>query len=84
MQQSRLTPEQRDDSRFAFRVYMVPKTANHAQGADLAVELIPPESDIAKNFQLVLKEVEKRKYLPSQIVEIIGGEGWTRIPQVIR
>ena len=56
--EERLTPEQRNDSRFAFRVYMVPKTVNHAQGADLAVELIQPGSDIAERIQTVLKEVD--------------------------
>jgi hypothetical protein len=65
-----LTPEQQVDPRFAFRVYMLHKTANRAQSADLAVELVPPGSDIEEKFNLVLKEVEKRKYLPKEIVSI--------------
>jgi hypothetical protein len=73
-----LTPEQQADPRFAFRVFMVHKTANRAPGADLAVELVPPGSDIAEKFNLALKEVEKRKYLPSEIVAIIKAEGWDR------
>jgi hypothetical protein len=73
-----LTPEQQADPRFAFRVFMVHKTANRAPGADLAVELVPPGSDIAEKFNLVLKEVEKRKYLPGEIVAIMNGEGWDR------
>jgi hypothetical protein len=73
-----LTPEQQVDPRFAFRVYMLHKTANRAQSADLAVELVPPGSDIEEKFNLVLKEVEKRKYLPKEIVSIIQGEGWDR------
>lgn len=47
-----LTPEQQADPRFAFRVFMVHKTANRAPGADLAVELVPPGSDIAEKFNL--------------------------------
>lgn len=74
--QRELTPEQWADQRFAFRVYMFHKTVNRAQNADLAVELVPPDSDIAEKFNLVLKEVEKRKYLPSEIVSIIQAEGW--------
>jgi len=73
-----LTPEQQADPQFAFRVFMLHKTANRASGADLAVELVPPGSDIAEKFNMVLKEVEKRKYLPSEIVVIIRGEGYDR------
>ena len=73
-----LTPEQQADPRFAFRVFMVHKTANRAPGADLAVELVSPGSDIAEKFNLALKEVEKRKYLPSEIVRMIATEGWDR------
>jgi hypothetical protein len=73
-----LTPEQQADPQFAFRVFMVHKTANRAPGADLAVELVPPGSDIAEKFNLALKEVEKRKYLPSEIVTTMAAEGWGR------
>ncbi|MGH7099487.1 MAG: DUF3644 domain-containing protein [Stellaceae bacterium] len=73
-----LTPEQQADPRFAFRVFMVHKTANRASGADLAVELVPPGSEIAQKFNLTLKEVERRKYLPSEIVATMKAEGWDR------
>lgn len=73
-----LTREEQDDPRFALRYFMVHKTANRAPGADLAVEIVQPGSDIADKFNLALKEVEKRKYLPSEIVEIIRAEGWDR------
>ncbi|MGO4728185.1 MULTISPECIES: DUF3644 domain-containing protein [unclassified Inquilinus] len=73
-----LTPEQQADPRFAFRVFMVHRTANRARSADLAVELVPPGSDIADKFNLALKEVEKRKYLPSEIVRTMRAEGWDR------
>ena len=73
-----LTPEQQADPRFAFRVFMVHRAANRAPGADLAVELVPPGSDLAEKFNMALKEVEKRKYLPKEIVRIIRGEGWNR------
>jgi hypothetical protein len=76
--ENQLTPEQRADPRFAFRVFMVHKAANRAPGADLAVELIPPGSEIADKFNLALKEVEKRKYLPSEIVTTMEAEGWDR------
>lgn len=77
--EQRLTSEQQADPRFAFRVFMVGRTANRAPGADLAVEIIPPGSEEAAEVnRLLLKEVEKKKYLPSEIVSAIKGEGWDK------
>jgi hypothetical protein len=57
---------------------MVHKTANRVGGSDLAVELVAPGSDVAQKFNLALKEVEKPKHLPNEIVRKIRSEGWTR------
>jgi hypothetical protein len=73
-----LTPEQQSDPRYAFRVFMVQKTANRAPNADLAVEIVPPGSELAQKFNIALKEVEKKKYLPSEIVKLMKVEGWDR------
>lgn len=74
--ENKLTPEQQADPRYAFRVFMVHKTANRAPGADLAVEIIPLGSEVAEKFSLALKEVEKKKYLPTEIVAQMKAEGW--------
>jgi len=76
--EGRLTPEQQADPRYAFRVFMVGRTANRAPSADLAVEIVPPGSEVAEKFNIALKEVEKKKYLPSEIVSLMKGEGWDR------
>lgn len=76
--EKQLTPEQQADPRFAFRVFMVHRTANRAPGADLAVEIVSPGSDIAEKFALALKEVEKPKYLPKEIVGVLQKEGFKR------
>lgn len=73
-----LTPEQQADPRYAFRVFMVGRTANRAPNADLAVEIVPPGSEVAEKFNIALKEVEKKKYLPSEIVNAMKAEGWNR------
>lgn len=73
-----LTPEQQADPRFAFRVFMIHKTANRAPNADLAVEIVPPGSEVAEKFRIALKEVEKKKYLPGEIVNIMKSEGWDK------
>jgi Protein of unknown function (DUF3644) len=80
--ENKLTPEQQADPRFAFRVFMVHKTANRAPGADLAVELVPPGSDVAEKFNFALKEVEKRKFLPTEVVATIQAEGFDRFTMV--
>lgn len=76
--EERLTAEQQADPRYAFRVFMVGRTANRAPSADLAVEIVPPGSEVAEKFNIALKEVEKKKYLPSEIVATIKAEGWNR------
>lgn len=76
--EGRLTPEQQVDPRYAFRVFMVGRTANRAPNADLAVEVVPPGSDVAEKFNIALKEVEKKKYLPSEIVNQMKAQDWDR------
>ena len=76
--EQKLTPEQQDDPRFAYRVFMIRKAANRAPGADLAVELVPPGSDVEEKFSMALKEVEKRKYLPTEVVAKVQAEGFDR------
>lgn len=73
--ENKLTAEQKDDPKFAYRVYMFRKTANRNPSADFAVELIEPDSEVGERFGMALKEVEKRKYLPSQIVNILQSDG---------
>lgn len=67
-----------NDPRFAFRVFMIPKTANREGGADLAVQLVDRNSEITEKFNIALKEVEKKKYLPSEIIAKIQSEGFRR------
>lgn len=76
--EGRLTTEQQVDPRYAFRVFMIGRTANRAPSADLAVEIVPPGSEVAEKFNIALKEVEKKKFLPSEIVNQMKAEGWDR------
>jgi hypothetical protein len=55
---------------------MVHKTANRASGADIAVEIIPHGSDAETRMNIALKEVEKKKYSPGEIVKLMRAEGW--------
>ena len=74
-----LTPEEQADPQFAYRVAFVQKTANRARSSDLAIEFIRADSDKAAEInRVLLKEVEKAKYRPSQIAQIIREEGYPR------
>ncbi len=76
--EGRLTPEQQADPRYAFRVFTVGRTANRGPSADLAVEIVPPGSQVAEKFNIALEEVEKKKYLPGDIVGQLKTEGFDR------
>jgi len=76
---NQLSPEEQADPRFAYRVAFVQKTANRAKTADLAIEFVRPGSDEADEInRVLLKEIEKSKYRPMQIVEKMREEGYSR------
>lgn len=73
----RLSDEEKSDPHFAYRVAFVQKTANRPSAADEAVEFVKPDSDEAEEInRVLLKEVEKNKYLPSDIVRLMQEEGY--------
>lgn len=64
-----LTDDEQKDPRFRYRVAFIPKLSGKASKADLAIEFIKPGSEEAEAVERVLlKEVERQKYLPSEIV----------------
>lgn len=74
---SRLQPEEQADPKFAYRVAFVQKTANRPSSADEVIEFIEPGSDEAEAInRVLLREVEKSKYLPSEIVRVMRDEGF--------
>ena len=65
----RLTEDEQKDPKFRYRVAFVPRISGKASKADLAIEFIKPGSPEAEAVERVLlKEVERQKYLPSEIV----------------
>ena len=72
-----LTEDEQKDPRFRYRVAFVPKVTGRATNADLAVEFVRPGSPEAEAVERVLlKEVERQKYLPSQIVAKVQDAGY--------
>jgi hypothetical protein len=77
-----LTEEEQADPRFAYRVAFVPKVGNRASNADLAVEFVKADSEEAKEVsRVLLKEVNKRRYTPKQVLEMMRAEGYPAFTQ---
>lgn len=77
---SDLPQEEYNDLRYSYRVLYVPKSVNHKGQADKVIEFIPansPEAEKLNKEYVLIKEKEKQKYLPSEIVNIIKGLGYT-------
>ena len=76
-----LTDEEFNDPRYAYRVLFVRKFANRKGQADRVIEFVSPDSPLAKSLNTkyaVIKEQERAKYLPKQIVELMEEEGFPR------
>jgi len=76
---SALEPDIFNSPLYSYRVIFVQKTANQVGQADKVIEFIKPEDRLSEdvNAQYVLvKEKEKIKYKPKQIVEIMKSEGF--------
>jgi len=65
------------DQRYAWRVMMVHRSTSSKGAADEMVEFIKPGSDVEGEIQRVLvKELEKRKYRPMEIVAAAREAGY--------
>lgn len=74
-----MTPEEQADPNFAYRVAFIPKIGNRASSSDAAVEFVKADSDEAAEVnRILLKEVAKRRYSPTQIVKMMREEGFPR------
>ncbi|WP_299410362.1 DUF3644 domain-containing protein [uncultured Roseobacter sp.] len=72
-----LTEEELNDPKFRYRVAFVPKVSGKPSKADLAVEFVKPGSPEAEAVERVLlKETERPKHLPSEIVARVQAAGY--------
>lgn len=74
-----LATEELNSERFAFRMLFVPKLVGKKGQADEVIEFLRPHSEIAQSVNrdyVAFKEVERPKYLPSQIVRMMREEGF--------
>ena len=80
-----LTPQEFGDHRFAFRMRFVRKVVSKPGQADRAIEFVAPGAPGVEDIppeHVLLKETEKPKYRPKDIVALAkkSGYGWFTIP----
>ena len=76
-----LTEDELNSERFAFRMLFLPKLVGKRGQADEVIEFIRADSEIARAVNreyVTFKEVERPKFIPSQIVQIMQNEGYPR------
>lgn len=74
-----LSDDEFDNPNYAYRILFVPKTANRKGQADRVIEFVKADSPLATSVNreyAVIKETEKKKYLPKQIVDKLQAEGF--------
>ncbi len=73
--ESNLSDEELKSLYYSYKIIYIPISVNRANQADKAIEFISSDSEKAKNVERVLvKAVEKRKFLPGEIVDIMKSE----------
>lgn len=73
-----LTNEMMTDTRYSYRVAYVEQVVNSRGKADQVVEFLRPGTEKGDQVRLALKEVEKPKLKPGQIVGLMRAEGHPR------
>jgi len=74
-----LSDDEYNDPRFSYRVLFVAKAANRKGQADRVIEFYDADSELAQDVNkqyAFIKERERPKYLPKQIVDMMQTEGY--------
>lgn len=76
-----LSEEEYGSPKYAYRILFVPKTANRKGQADKVIEFVKSDSPLAEKVNadyVIMKETERTKYLPKQVVETVQSAGYSR------
>lgn len=76
-----LSEEEFNSPKFAYRVLFVAKTANNKGQADQVIQFVRPDSPLAQGINetyTLIKETEKPKLLPSEVVKHMRQQGFPR------
>lgn len=74
-----LTDIELRNNRYAYRVLYTPISVNRKGQADNVIEFVKPDSPMASEIERVLvKETERAKFLPGEIVKQLQKEGYSK------
>lgn len=73
-----LTDEMITNPRYSYRIAYVEQVVNSRGKADQVVEFLRPGTEKGDHVRLALKEIEKPKLKPGQIVKLMEDEGYPR------
>ena len=76
-----LSSEQMVNTRYAYRIVFVPVNVNRKGQADRVIEFIKADSPLAEGINkeyALIKETERPKYLPSEIIRLMAKDGFPR------
>lgn len=76
-----LEEDEYNNERYSFRLLFTRKLANRKGQADSVVEFIDPKSELGETIQMQYwfkKEVERPKFIPSEIVKMMKEEGFPK------
>lgn len=77
---SSLSDAEYSEAQFSYRVLFVAKTANRKGQADRVIEFVKAGSEVANKVNATyafVKETERKKWLPSEVVSAMKREGFT-------
>jgi len=78
---SELPEDEYGSQKYAYRILFVPKTANRKGQADRVIEFVRSDSPLAEGLNkqyTLIKETEKKKFLPSQVVAMMHASGYKK------
>lgn len=73
-----MTDEMVADPRYSYRVAYIEQSVNSKGKADQVVEFIKSDSERGEKLRLLLKETERPKLKPAQVVEKMKAAGYTK------
>jgi len=76
-----LSDEEFANPHYAYRILFVPKSANRKGQADRVIEFVKSDSPLAEAVNkeyAFIKETEKKKYLPKQVVDLMTAAGYPK------
>lgn len=76
--ESKITEETIKDPHYSYHILYMPISVNNRGKADSVIEFVKPTDDNRDNIvsKVLIKETEKKKYLPSQVVKMMQEKGY--------